>query len=507
MKISTVPLRSQPGIKRDGTLFEGDAYVDGRWCRFQRGLPRKIGGYKSTVKTLGEASRGFHNFVQEQLAYFHSGSAARLERFTLDQNQISTLITNRTPLGLTADERNKWMFVTQFDSSLLTTQLVAHVAPNNGPPNNAVGGEIYSGDVTGTSPLAAVTLPAGANATGGVVSLHPYLFYYGSNGIIGWSAPGRTTDLTGMGSGVARPWGQKIIKGMPLRGNGAGPSGIFWAYDAVIRATFTGGDTVFGFDTLATDTSIMSPDSVIDFDGVFYWVGVDRFLSFNGVVREVPNQINLNWFFDGINPEHTSKVFAFKVTRFGEIWWCYPRGDAVECTHAIIYNVREQSWYDTELPKDQRTAGGFCNLFAAPVLVSNNEANSFKVWVHEQGVDAIDGQSLMPIQSFFETADLSQQIIKGSMEKLQITRIEPDFVQTGPMTVTVRGRANARAPEVVGEAVVFDQEANEPFEEVVNFKEERRQLRVRFESNTVGGNYQTGQVLGHFRDGDESVLS
>ena len=41
-----VNVKSDPGIKRDGTKFEGNFYVDGQWVRFQRGLPRKIGGYR-----------------------------------------------------------------------------------------------------------------------------------------------------------------------------------------------------------------------------------------------------------------------------------------------------------------------------------------------------------------------------------------------------------------------------------------------------------------------------
>jgi len=47
---------------------------------------------------------------------------------------------------------------------------------------------------------------------------------------------------------------------------------------------FAGGSTVFQFDVLTSDSSIISPDSVIDYDGIFYWMGVDRFLMFNGVV-------------------------------------------------------------------------------------------------------------------------------------------------------------------------------------------------------------------------------
>ena len=95
---------------------------------------------------------------------------------------------------------------------------------------------------------------------------------------------------------------------------------------------------------------------MVDYDGVFYWIGTDRFLMFNGVVREVPNALNLNYFFDGLNYSQRQKVFAVKVPRFGEIWWMYPRGDAIECTHAIIYNVRENTWYDTPLPNGGRSA-------------------------------------------------------------------------------------------------------------------------------------------------------
>ena len=44
MADNVVQIRSLPGIKRDGTRFDGEFYPDGQWVRFQRGLPRKMGG-------------------------------------------------------------------------------------------------------------------------------------------------------------------------------------------------------------------------------------------------------------------------------------------------------------------------------------------------------------------------------------------------------------------------------------------------------------------------------
>lgn len=511
MPASTSIIKSQPGIKRDGTKFDGDFYTDGQWVRFQRGLPRKIGGYRSVSKYLTEKSRGFTNYSQNGLNYCHSGGASTLERFTLDSNMNASVVSARTPAGLVSSINNRWMFETMYDSSSTSNLLVAYVGQNETYINSDVAGAIYSGDLTATSALTAVTLPAGISISGGIVALHPYLFYYGTAGIVGWSVAGSPTNLTGAGSGTARVWGQKIIKGMPLRaGSGSAPAGIFWAYDAVIRATFTGGSTVFQFDTVASDTSIISPDSVVDYDGMFFWAGVDRFLMFNGVVREVPNQMSMNWFFDGLNRAARAKVFAFKVPRYGEIWWCYPRGEATECTHAVIYNVRENSWYDTELPNSGRSTGVYSNTYAAPILTGTVASSSgYKVWIHEQGVDEIDGTNINPIESYFETCDLSSMVTKGVSAYLRISAIEPDFIQSGPMSVQVTGRANARSPEVYSTEFTFPEAATQPFEQIVMLKEQRRELRVKFKSNAVGGDYQMGQIIGHLEDGpktDKTVL-
>ncbi len=502
MPIQTQIIKANPGIKRDGTVFDGDFYTDGQWMRFQRGQPRKMGGYKSIVKTLSEISRGITNYVDQNSVYCHSGGPTTLERFVLDINQNSSVVVDRTPATLTDSVDNVWMFDYALDSSAVAVDLIAQVAPNGSNYNNTVGGQIFAGDALGTTALTAVTIPSGGNASGGIVMLHPYLFYYGAGGIVGWSVAGDPTDLSGTGSGLARPWGQKIIKGLPLRaGAGNAPAGLFWAYDAVLRASFTGGSTVFQFDVISTESSIMSPDAVIDYDGVFYWAGVDRFLMFNGVVREIPNTMNVNWFFDGLNKHQRAKVFSFKVPRFGEIWWAYPRGNATECTHAIVFNVRENTWYDTEMPATGRVAASLCNAYAAPLMVDT--AND--VWVHEQGVDEVDGQRLSPIKSYFETCDLST-VVSGTNSRLRLTMLEPDFIQSGDMTVQVTGRANAKASEVVSREYTFPEVATAPHEQVVMLKEQRRELRVKFTSNAVGGDYQMGQIIGHFDTGDHTVL-
>ena len=540
MAESVVQIRSQPGIKRDGTKFEGDAYVDGQWVRFQRGLPRKIGGYRSINKYLLGVARTLHEYTQDSLTYIHAGSAERVERFYIDGSYNTSVIVDRTPAALAANANNMWQFDVSYDTTN-GNQIVAQVAPNLACICNSTGGQLFVGDLLGTAALTEVTnVPSGFNCTGGVVTLPPYTFAFGTDGYVAWSVPNAPDDFTSSGAGSANVTGQKIIRGMPLRGGpGNSPSGLLWSADALIRASYIGGSgPSFQFDTISSQTSILSAACVIEYDGIFYWVGTDRFLMFNGVVREVENNMSLNFFFDNINMAYRQKVFAMKVPRYGEIWWCFPKGDSTEPNHAVIYNVRENTWYDTALPNNGRAAGLFPAVFrkplmsgSAPYLLADDEriteagsftrvtedgidyrvtedsgAPRYKFWVHEVGADEIDGLAENPIQSYFETADLSLPVTSQKNNALQVLLLEPDFVQSGPLTVQVRGRANARAQEVNGDVMTIPETASTPQEQVVFFKTQRRELRFRFESNCIGGDYQAGLILAHIQPGDATVL-
>lgn len=540
MATTPIVLKSLPGIKRDGTRYEGDYYVDGQWVRWQRGLPRKVGGYTVVNRYLPEVSRGVKTFTQNGLTYFHSGSAGFIERFTLDASGNSSLGSNRTPATLVVDDNNLWQFDVIYDSQSIpaANSIVAQVAPNASCICNNAGGQLFIGSMTGTDPLTEITtFPAGVSVTGGVVSLHPYLMYFGDDGVIGWSVAGAPTDLTGVGSGSARVAGQKIVRGIALRGGpGNAPAGLFWSADAVIRGSFVGGTEVFQFDTISPESSILSAASVIEYDGIYYWLGTDRMLMFNGVVREIPNALNINYFYDGLNRAAAQRVWAFKVPRFGEIWWCYPKGSATECTHAIIYNVRENTWYDTEMPNGGRTAGEWSPVYAAPLLcglqessyIANNRitetsglritedgsqrivtpVEGFMVWQHEHDVNEIDGQYITAVPSYFETADMSMLVPSGGSKNkwIRVESIEPDFVQSEDMTVQMTGRANAKAIEVLGPERTIFAVPGTPYEQVVSFKEARRELRFKFTSNTINGNYQMGQIIAHVGEADGDML-
>jgi len=507
MENSPVIIRSLPGIKRDGTEFEGDNYIDGQWCRFNRGLPRKIGGYQGLTSTQPEIVRGMTSFSSGGVQYLHTGGASTLTQLRADSQGVFIGQSNRTPAGFPSSTDILWQFETMYDSVGVVNTLLAHPGLNLNDISNSATSDIYYAqvDAAGVLVAGAVTDPE----SGGIVALPPYLIKFGNSGRVGWSAPNKPLDFsTPLLSGVAFVTGQKIVRGLPLRGTGTGPAGLLWSLDSLIRMTFNSTST-WAFDTISSETSILSSQGVIEYDGVYYWAGVDRFLMFTGVVREVPNTMNQNYFFDNLNYTHRQKVFAFKVPRWGEIWWCYPRGTATECTHAVIFNVREGTWYDTQLPGAGRSAGVFAKVYNKPFMADLDLTTSgYSVWQHETGVDSINGSVIHPIESYFETSELSMLVGDQAQDaSLRISRLEQDFEQVGDMTLTVTGRANARAPDQSSSIHTFPDAATTADEQTIKLKEVRRLMRFKFASNTVGGDYQMGQNIGHIEPADSRITS
>lgn len=458
-----------PGVQRDGTMFDMNFYTDALWVRFQRGRPRKIGGYRSITTDANGYSRGLYvnstdgnnqvfngyNNGLEVVNINNLGIGAGVNQFTftglvLTLNTLvggssytngtytnvtltggsgsgakATIVVSGNAVttvtlttagngyavgntlsataasiggtgsgfsikvatinsGFTASDLNLWQFDSTFDSQGSGNQLLlAHAGLNLAQIDQTINTPVLAGDIAGTvmSPLTdtAGTSPTGdvIEVAGGVVVLHPYVFVYGDNGLIKNCVAGNPFDWNGADANETNVSSTKIVKGLPVRGGSNAPSGLFWSLDSLIRVSYTPTTvTVAGspqtfywrYDIISSQSSIMSSQCVIEYDGIYYWIGVDRFLLYNGVVKEIKNTFNQNYFFDNLNYSQQQKVYANKVPRFGEIWWFFPSGDSEECNDCIIYNIREDCWYDAGGALGAyRTAGFFSQVFHYPI--------------------------------------------------------------------------------------------------------------------------------------------
>ena len=360
-------ITSLAGVRRDGTNLDADYYTDGQWLRFQRGKPKKMGGFRRITNMLSFPIRQMLVWSRGLMNAVYSFSPARVEMTLVDANGIGGSIYDRTPEGFTYDVNHIWSVDTMYDDAAGTQGTIVIAVATNSLTNidDQTDKQVYYGLANETTALVPIS---GLSVSGGIVCIPPYLVYYGSDGLVGWTDANQPQTLTGGDAGQDRVTGSKIVKALPVRG-GNGPGALLWSLDSVISMQYVGGSAIFRFTTITAQSSILSQNSVIEYDGQYFWVGVDRFLTYaGGQVQELPNDNNLNWFLDNLNFDNRQKVWAMKVPRYGEIHWYFPFGDATECTHCVIYNVREKTWYDNRNP---RSAGFYSQVFHYPVMASS----------------------------------------------------------------------------------------------------------------------------------------
>lgn len=366
---------SLPGIKRDGTALDGDQFNDGQWVRFQRGRLKKMGGYQRVTERMHGPIRAARVWSRAAMNAIYAFSYFGVEMVLVDNNGLGSSLIDRSPAGFTTNTNYIWSTDTLYNSGGTTTAILAHASTSLANIDDTTEKLCYYGDANGSAAFTSVGAigPSGNGVSGGVFCVAPYAFFMSSDGYLQWSDANQPTVLTTGDAGSGRITGAKLVKGLPLR-SGSGPGALLWSLDSVLRMDYAGGTTLFKFTHLSAQSSILAQNSVIEYDNVYYWLGIDRFLMCDGSsVKELPNQMNINWFFDNLNYEQRQKVWAMKIPRFGEIHWYFPFGDATECTNCVIFNVREGIWYDNALT---RSAGFYSQVFKYPVMANPTESST-----------------------------------------------------------------------------------------------------------------------------------
>jgi len=520
---SIYSLKIPAGIKRDGTQFQNDRYTDGVWCRFQRGEPKKIGGFATLFTSFSGIYRGMINIPYNGVNYVFAGNANALDVFTTGTTygngsgpymsvplpgsvfanvtsntttqvivpgnatttfgigtefiitQTSTPVVytitgstyaagppsqttiNFTPAAPSGaitkiwlndvifepDARNDWQFDAQFSPAGGQLSLFAHPGKNLQNIDSGVTSQILVGNVAPDQNnqyfLTGLCDSQGQNPTykpisvdGGVCVLYPFIFAYGSHGFLANNNVSQTYadqnfyDWNGTFANQTNVSSSKIVKGMPMRGGTNSPSGLFWATDSLIRVSFNSQATQFywTYDIISSQISIMSSNAVVEMDGIFYWMGVDRFYQYGGTVKVLPNDMNVNYLFNNLNYQQRQKIWATKIPRYNEIWFFYPRGTNTECTDAIIYNVKDQLWYDAgQAIGTRRSCGYTTELFPTPIWAGWEYATSVSNPLPV--IDTPAGAPAPTLSQLYLQGDVSNIISPGDTVTLSSDTLDP----------------------------------------------------------------------------------
>lgn len=157
---------------------------------------------------------------------------------------------------------------------------------------------------------------------------------------------------------------------------------LVWTDNALTVLVYTGAPYFFGQKLVSANTSIISPEAVIEIDEITYWMGSQTFYFYDGTVKTLPSTLREH-VFKNLNIAQRQKVFVDSNRGENEITWHYPTtGD--EISHYVTYNYLQKIWYGgTEV----RTAAIDRSFNAYPIKAATDN----KLYNHEIGLD--DGET------------------------------------------------------------------------------------------------------------------
>jgi hypothetical protein len=265
---------------------------------------------------------------------------------------------------------------------------------------------------------------------------------------------------------------------------------------AVYSMQYQGPPFVWGFQPLASNSSIVGPNAVVTIHDITYWMGVDKFYVYNGRVQTLPCELR-QFVYDDINLTQQFQIHAGINDAFSEVWWYYCSANSDVIDKYVVYNYLENNWYYGNLA---RTAWIDSPLRNVPVAAGYGG----QILYHETGNDDGSVNPPAPIECFIQSSDFD--IGEGHNFGF-VWRIIPDLTFDGSTTPTPSVDFSVRPRQFPGSnygaannpAVTSNNNYNtqrtynvQQFTPQVNVRIRGRQMAMRVGSTGLGVAWQLG---------------
>jgi hypothetical protein len=201
--------------------------------------------------------------------------------------------------------------------------------------------------------------------------------------LIRWSAQDDpynwTPDPTNQAGFIRISHGSKIVATVQTR-----QEVLILTDSAAYSLQYLGPPYVWVPQLLGDNISIMSPNSAIIASGIVYWMGVDKFYSYDGRVQTLNCDLR-RYVFGDLNQEQSLQVFCGTNEGFNEVWWFYCSANSTTVDKYVIYNYLEKIWYYGTM---ERTAWLDSGLQSYPIAAKYTSATtSGNLLNHETGLN------------------------------------------------------------------------------------------------------------------------
>ena len=271
---------------------------------------------------------------------------------------------------------------------------------------------------------------------------------------------------------------------------------LVWSDSALYSLQYLGSPDVWGAQLLGDNISIAGQNATAYAAGVAFWMGRDKFYTYDGTVSPLPSNVR-RYVFSDINSSQYAQVCAGTNEGFNEVWWFYCSGGATTNDSYVVYNYVENLWFYGTLG---RTAWLDSGLRAYPLAATY----SYNLVNHEIGTDDKETAVTAAITASVTSAEFD---LDDGDRFAFIRRIIPDVTFTGstaaspalvmsllPLQNSGSGY-NSPLSEGGDSTATVTRTATVPIEEFTGqafVRVRGRQLAMKIESTAVGGAWQLG---------------
>jgi hypothetical protein len=223
---------------------------------------------------------------------------------------------------------------------------------------------------------------------------------YGSSTIdpmlIRWSAQDDiynwTPDPTNQAGFTRLSHGSEIIATVQAR-----QEIVVFTDSSVYSLQYLGPPYVWASQLLGDGISIQGKNAAVIASGIVYWMGVDKFYSYDGRVQTLNCDLR-RYIFQDINLSQNQQVFCSTNEGFNEVWWFYCSANSNTIDRYVVYNYLEKLWYYGTMA---RTAWLDSGLRDYPVAATY----SYNLVNHEQGLNNNETATTTAINAYISSSE------------------------------------------------------------------------------------------------------
>ena len=270
---------------------------------------------------------------------------------------------------------------------------------------------------------------------------------------------------------------------------------VVFTDSSIYSLQYLGPPYVWAPQLLGDNISIQSPNAAVIASGIVYWMGVDKFYSYDGRVQTLNCDLR-RYIFQDINQDQNDQIFGSTNEGFNEVWWFYCSANSTAIDRYVVYNYLEKIWYYGTMARTAWLDSGLRNY---PIAATYN----YNLVDHENGINNNETATTVAIDAYIGSSEFD---IGDGHNFGFIWRVLPDLTfqnsTTSPTgsaasaTMTLYGLANsgsgvtstASQPVAKGSTYVITEE----FTGQIYTRLRGRQMIFRIGSNQINTAWQLG---------------